>query len=62
MIEKLMDFKWKHYEPELDKLFRRHLKKTNNSWRVDETYIEVKETGCTWIVLWISEETPLIFI
>lgn len=30
------------YGPELDKRVRRHLKKNNDSWRVDETYIKVK--------------------
>ncbi|MBD2024972.1 IS6 family transposase [Leptolyngbya sp. FACHB-711] len=30
------------YAPELDKRIRRHLKPTNDSWRVDETYIKVK--------------------
>jgi len=30
------------YDPELDKWVRRHLKSTNDSWRVDETYVEVK--------------------
>ena len=30
------------YAPELDKRCRSHLKPTNDSWRVDETYIEVK--------------------
>ncbi|PDY40800.1 DDE-type integrase/transposase/recombinase, partial [Bacillus pseudomycoides] len=30
------------YGPELDKRVRRHLKKTNDSWQVDETYIKVK--------------------
>ncbi|PEV94654.1 IS6 family transposase, partial [Bacillus cereus] len=35
--------RWVHqYSPELDKRIRRHLKKTNDSWRVDETYIKVK--------------------
>lgn len=35
--------RWVHqYGPELDKRIRRHLKQTNNSWRVDETYIQVK--------------------
>ncbi|WP_142348476.1 DDE-type integrase/transposase/recombinase, partial [Bacillus pseudomycoides] len=35
--------RWVHqYGPELDKRVRRHLKKTNDSWRVDETYIKVK--------------------
>ncbi len=30
------------YAPELDKRCRPHLKPTNDSWRVDETYIKVK--------------------
>ena len=30
------------YAPELDKRIRPHLKQTNDSWRVDETYIKVK--------------------
>jgi IS6 family transposase len=30
------------YAPELDKRIRQHLKLTNDSWRVDETYIKVK--------------------
>ena len=35
--------RWVHqYGPELDKRVRRHLKPTNDSWRVDETYIKVK--------------------
>lgn len=35
--------RWVHqYGPELDKRVRRHLKKTNDSWRVDETYIKGK--------------------
>ena len=31
-----------HYSPELDKRIRRYLKPTNDSWRVDETYIKVR--------------------
>ncbi|MGF9846641.1 IS6 family transposase [Priestia megaterium] len=35
--------RWVHqYGPELDKRVRRHLKPTNDSWRVDETYVKVK--------------------
>ncbi|MED1287823.1 IS6 family transposase, partial [Bacillus mycoides] len=35
--------RWVHqYSPELDKRVRRYLKKTNDSWRVDETYVKVK--------------------
>ncbi|CAI8929078.1 transposase [Bacillus sp. IT-79MI2] len=54
--------RWVHqYGPELDKRIRRHLKQTNGSWRVDETYIKVKSNGCTCIVLSIRKEVPSIF-
>ena len=33
------------YATELDKRIRPHLKQTNDSWRVDETYIKVKGLG-----------------
>jgi transposase-like protein len=32
------------FAPELDKRVRPHLNETNDSWRVDETYIQVKGT------------------
>jgi transposase-like protein len=32
--------------PELEQRLRRHLKPTNKSWRVDETYIRVKGAWC----------------
>ncbi len=36
-------FRWvQQYAPELDKRCRPHLRPTNDSWRVDETYIKVK--------------------
>ena len=36
-------FRWvQEYAPEIDKRCRPHLRPTNDSWRVDETYIEVK--------------------
>ena len=35
-------YRWvQHYAPELDKRSRPHLKATNDSWRVDETYIKI---------------------
>src|SRR6266404_8955866 len=34
------------YGPELERRLRRHLKPTNKSWRVDETYIRVKGRWC----------------
>ncbi|PFE08200.1 IS6 family transposase, partial [Bacillus cereus] len=34
---------WVHqYGPELNERIRKHLKQTNDSWRVDETYIKIK--------------------
>jgi transposase, IS6 family len=36
-------WRWvQRYGPELDRRLRRHLKPTNKSWRVDETYVRVK--------------------
>jgi IS6 family transposase len=35
-----------HYGPELEQRLRRHLKPTNKSWRVDETYVRVKGRWC----------------
>jgi transposase-like protein len=34
------------YGPELERRLRPHLKPTNKSWRVDETYIKVKGRWC----------------
>jgi IS6 family transposase len=35
--------RWVHqYEFELNERIRKHLKRTNDSWRVDETYIKIK--------------------
>lgn len=37
------EFRWvQEYAPELDKRYRSHLRLTNDSWRVDKTYIKVK--------------------
>ena len=36
-------YRWvQDYAPELDKRSRPHLKTTNDSWRVDETYVKVR--------------------
>ena len=36
-------FRWvQEYSPEIDKRCRPHLRLTNDSWRVDETYIKIK--------------------
>ncbi|XKK29711.1 IS6 family transposase [Bacillus sp. AC79A.1] len=54
--------RWVHqYGPQLEEKVRYHLKSTNDSWRVDETYIKVK---VQWMYLYRavdSEGTPLIF-
>jgi transposase, IS6 family len=43
-------FRWiQTYAPELDKRIRPHLRPTNGSWRVDETYIRVKGQ---WVYLY----------
>src|SRR4051812_48680885 len=54
--------RWVHqYGPELDKRVRRHLKPTNDSWRVDETSIKVKGQ---WMYLYRavdSEGNTIVF-
>jgi transposase, IS6 family len=40
-------WRWvQRYGPELEQRMRRHLKPTNKSWRVDETYIRVQGRWC----------------
>jgi IS6 family transposase len=40
-------WRWvQRYAPELEQRMRQHLKSTNNSWRVDETYIRIKGRWC----------------
>jgi transposase-like protein len=42
-IAHTMIMRWVHqYGPELDDRVRRHLKPTNDSWKVDEIYTEAK--------------------
>ena len=43
-------YRWvQHYAPELDKRCRPHLKACTDSWKVDETYIEIRTT---WMYLY----------
>ncbi len=49
MAERGLDVKhttimrWVHqYSPIIDERVRKHLKRTNDSWRMDETYIKIK--------------------
>ncbi|EJS45667.1 IS6 family transposase [Bacillus cereus] len=47
--------RWVHqYGPELDEQLRCHLKPTNDSWRVDETYVKVKGQ---WMYLYRSVDS-----
>jgi transposase, IS6 family len=40
-------YRWvRRYAPELDKRCRPQLKAGNDSWKVDETYIKIRKTGC----------------
>ena len=40
-------WRWvQRYGPELEQRLRTHLKSTNKSWRVDETYVRVKGSWC----------------
>ena len=40
-------WRWvQRYGPELEERLRSHLKPTNKSWRVDETYVRVKGRWC----------------
>lgn len=47
--------RWVHqYGPELDERVRHHFKLTNDSWRVDETYVKVKGQ---WMYLYRSVDS-----
>ena len=53
--------RWVHqYGPELNERIRKHLKSTNDSWRVDETYIKIKGEKCTYIARSIPKDIRLI--
>ena len=43
-------FRWiQAYAPEIEKRIRPHLRPSNGSWRVDETYVKVIDPA--WVVL-----------
>jgi hypothetical protein len=49
-------FRWiQAYAAELEKRIRRHLRMSNGSWRVDETYVRVKNAGRISIGRWTAE-------
>ena len=48
-------FRWvQRYAPELDERCRPHLKPTNDSWRVDETYVIVRGK---WMHLYLAVDS-----
>src|SRR6266700_1070584 len=52
-------YRWvQHYAPELEKRSRPHLKTTNDSWRVDETYMKVKKCHLLDKIYGFSENLP----
>ena len=54
-------WRWvQRYGPELEQRLRRHLKPTNQSWRVDETYLRVKAAGATYTGRSIPQVPPSI--
>jgi transposase-like protein len=54
-------FRWvQRYAPEIDQRSRLHLKTTNDSYRVDETYVKIKKFGTTPTEPWILRATHSI--
>ena len=50
LVDHVTVWRWvQRYAPELERRLRRRLKPTNDSWRVDETYIRVKGN---WVYLY----------
>src|SRR4029077_18522056 len=46
-------WRWiQRYGPEMEQRLRRRLKPTNDSWRVDETYVRLRASGCIYTGLW----------
>ena len=52
-------WRWvQRYAPEMERRLRSELKPTNDSWRVDETYIRVKGNGYIYTARWIPQGRP----
>src|ERR1700674_5062349 len=56
-----LTLKVQRYAPALQRCSRRHLKPTNDSWRLDETYVRVKGKWRTSTGRWTRAERPWIF-
>src|SRR4051812_9620609 len=49
-VDHITIYRWvQHSAPEREKRCHPHLKATNDSWRVDETYVKIKKT---WMYLY----------
>jgi transposase, IS6 family len=56
-------WRWvQRYGPELEQRIRRHLKPTNKSWRVDETYVRVQGRWCYLYIKQLRERRPRLRI
>src|ERR1700761_8060205 len=54
-VDHVTVWRWvQRYAPELDQRLRKRLKTTNDSWRVDETYVRVKGK---WVYLYRAVES-----
>jgi hypothetical protein len=62
LVDHVTVWRWvQRYAPEMERRLRSRLKPTNDSWRVDETYIRSKASGATCIVRWILPARPSTF-
>ena len=60
-VDHTTTYRWvQSYSPEIEKRCKTHLQPTNDSYRVDETYIKVRANGSTCIGGLILKEIQLI--
>jgi len=61
-VDHVTIWRWvQRYAPELNRRCRQELRKSNGSWRVDETYLRVAGNGPIYIARWIRRVPQLIF-
>jgi hypothetical protein len=55
--------RWVHqYSAIIDERIRKHPKPTNDSWRMDETYLKIKGKNAYFIEPWVRREIPSTFL